>query len=354
MPRGRHEGTVYKRPSRSYWEGSVMLGGRRYHVTGRTRAEVVERLRELVGRHREGLLSPPSRLTLGQWVDDFLREAEGRLRPKTLETYRSELLALSSLLGGVRLGRLTPLHVQRALLELRERGKGTRRLQLAWAALHACLERAREMGILGDNPVSRVPRPQHQPREAQDWSLEDMRRFLGAALDDDRPLSSMLALMLMTGLRPGEALGLRWEDIDWDAEALKVKRSVTWAGSTWHIGRPKTRAGERVVALPSLALEMLSRLPRGEGFVFWQERPQRPSAISEVMASLCERAGVPRRPAHYLRHCHASLLVHLGVDIKSAQRRLGHATADMTLNTYAHHLPGQERAIARALDQALG
>jgi integrase len=102
-----------------------------------------------------------------------------------------------------------------------------------------------------------------------------------------------------------------------------------------------------------MALEMLSRLPRGEGSVFWDKAPPTTKQVSKAMASLCERAGVPRRPAHCLRHCHASLLVALGVDIKSAQRRLGHATADMTLNTYAHHLPGQERAIAQALHQAL-
>ena len=160
-------------------------------------------------------------------------------------------------------------------------------------------------------------------------------------------------MMLLSGLRPGEMLGLRWEDIDWDAEALRVRRSLTWAGSTWHIGRPKTRTGERAIALPALALHMLSRLPKCEGFVFWDKAPPTTKQLSKVMASLCERAGVPRRPAHHLRHCHATVLVHLGVDIKSAQRRLGHATADMTLNTYAHHLPGQERAIAKALDQAL-
>jgi integrase len=70
------------------------------------------------------------------------------------------------------------------------------------------------MGVIADNPCARVPRPRHEAREAQDWGLEDMRRFLRAALEDSRPLAWMLALMLMTGLRPGEALGLRWEDID--------------------------------------------------------------------------------------------------------------------------------------------
>ena len=106
-----------------------------------------------------------------------------------------------------------------------------------------------------------------------------------------------------------------------------------------------------MVALPRLALSLLSRLSREGEHAFWRgERPPDARAISRLMASLCEGAGVPRRPAHYLRHAHASLLVHLGVDVKSAQRRLGHASANMTLDVYSHHLPGGEKAIAQALD----
>jgi integrase len=354
MPRGKWEGTVYKRPSRSYWEGAVSLGGRRYWVTGRTRGEAVAKLRALVSRYQEGSLAPPSRLTLADWVAEYLAEARGRVRPKTLDTYRAELSALLPHLGRVRLVRLSPLHIQRALLELAAQGKGTRRLQLAWAALHACLERARRLGLLGSNPCAQVPRPAHQGREAQDWTLEDMRRFLRAALEDSRPLSLGLGLMLLSGLRPGEMLGLRWEDIDFDAEALRVRRSVTRVGSAWLLGAPKSKAGLRVVALPSLALDMLLRLPRGEGFVFWAgDNPPTTRSLSRVMARLCQRAGVPRRPPHYLRHCHASLLVHLGADIKTAQRRLGHATAAMTLDVYSHSLGAGERQLAAQLDRAL-
>ena len=357
MPRrARGEGTVYKRPSRGYWEAQVRLGGRRYTVTARTRAEAVERLRELAARHQNGTLAPPSKLTLAQWAEEWLTRKGREWRPSTLRRARQALAPVVAVVGWQRwqrLQRLSPLHLSRCLDALRQGGLGTRTLALAYAHLHTCLEDAVKMGLLGSNPASRVPRPRHEPREAQDWSLDDMRRFLRTALEDSRPLAWMLALMLMTGLRPGEALGLRREDVDWDAEALRVRRSLTWAGSTWHIGRPKTRTGERAIALPALALDVLLRLPRGEGFAFWEERPPTTKQVSKVMGELCQRAGVPKRPAHYLRHCHASLLVHLGVDIKSAQRRLGHAAADMTLNVYAHHLPGQERAIAKALDQAL-
>jgi integrase len=354
MPRGRHEGNIFRRPTRGYWEGSVSLGGRRYYVTGKTRQEVIDKLRALVFRHTQGVLSPPSRLTLGEWAREWLRQGEGRWRPSTHRRRRQVLGPVAEKLGRVRLSRLSPLHIATLLEDLRREGMGTRSLQLVWATLHTCLEDARDMGIIGDNPVTRVPRPRHEAREAQDWSLEDMRSFLRAALEDSRPLAWMLALMLMTGLRPGEALGLRWEDIDWDAEALRVRRSLTWAGSSWHIGRPKTRAGERAVALPALALEMLSRLPRGKGFVFWDKAPPTTKQVSKAMASLCQRARVPRRPAHYLRHCHASLLAASGLDVKSLQRRLGHSQASVTLDVYAHALGEMDRRAAQLLDATFG
>lgn len=89
-----------------------------------------------------------------------------------------------------------------------------------------------------------------------------------------------------------------------------MRRAITWAGSEWHEGAPKSRAGVRTVPLPTLALELLARLPSGEGYIFMQE--------------LCQMANVPRRPAHYLRHYHDSLLAVSGLDVKSLQRRLGH------------------------------
>jgi integrase len=352
MPRRANGEGTYRRKGKG-WQAAIRLGGQRYWVSGRTRRECQEKVMALLLRHQQGSLSPPSRLTLGEWASLWLRQGEGRWRPTTLERRRQVMGPLLERVGKLRLVRLMPLHLAAALEELRRRGMGSRSLELCWATLHACLEDARKMGIIGDNACARTPRPRHQPREGRVWTLADMRCFLQAALEDSRPLALMLALSLLTGLRLGELLGLRWDDLDLEGGTLTVRRAVAWAEGTWHEGPPKSKTGERTVALPALALSLLGRLPRASVHLFWSQRPPARGAISRLMAELCQRAGVPRRPAHYLRHCHASLLVHLGVDIKSAQRRLVHATADMTLNTYAHHLPGQERAIARALDQAL-
>jgi len=329
-----------------------MIAGRRYWFTARTRTEARERVRELLFRHRLGQLSPPQRMTLSQWASRWL--AQDRWRPSTLMGYRQKLSLLLELLGHLRLDRLQPVHIYWALTELRSRGMGTRSLALAYAVLRSCLEDACRLGLIAANPCAQVPRPRHEKAPAQEWGLEEMRRFLRAALEDGRPLALMLALMLLTGLRSGEALGLRWEDVDLEERRLQVRRAVVWAGKEWHEGPPKSKAGLRAIALPSLAMHVLARLPRGGDHLFWQDRPPRVKQVSRLMAELCERAGVIKRPAHYLRHAHASLLAASGLDVKTLQRRLGHSQASITLDVYAHALSEMDRRAAVVIDDVFG
>jgi integrase len=167
-------------------------------------------------------------------------------------------------------------------------------------------------------------------------------------------LAILLGFLLLTGLRPGEALGLRWEDVDLRSATLAVKRNLIWAGSTWHIGKPKTKAGERVVALPASAVALLRRLPRNSVHLFWAEKPPSSKQVSNVMRELCQRARVPQKPARFLRRAHAALLAASGVDPKSLQKRMGHSQVSTTLDIYAYSLPEMDRKVAQLLYTVLG
>ncbi len=347
------DGSLYRRRD-GRWCGQLSVGGRRLYVYGRTRREAAQKLAALRERSQAGALAPPGRVSLRAWADMWLALGEGRWRPTTARRTRQALSPLLERLGRAPLSRLAPPAIAWALADMLAAGVGSRTAQLALAALRACLNDAERMGLIPSNPCQRVPRPKHERGEGKGWGLQEMRAFLGACLEDGRPLASMLALMLLTGLRPGEAMGLQWGDIDLEHGTLTVRRSVTWAGSAWHLGRPKSKAGERTIALPSLALAVLGRLPRESVYLFWQERPPTPQAVSGAMARLCQRANVPRRPAHYLRHAHASLLAAQGLDVKSLQRRLGHAQASLTLDVYAHALSEMDRRAAELVDGALG
>jgi integrase len=292
---------------------------------------------------------------VGEWVEEWLRLQEGRLRPTTLRTYRQVLLPLMPHLGRLRLTALSPLHIAQALEGLRRQGKGARQVAMAYAYLRACLRAAVALGLLAQDPSQRVPRPREERREAQDWTLGGMRRFLEVCLKDGRPISLMLGFMLLSGLRPGEAAGLQWGDVDMRAGTLTVRRAVVWEGNTrFHLHPPKSKAGQRTLSLPQVAISLLRRLEKRSLYIFWDTRPPPPWAISRAMASLCKQAKAPRRPAHYLRHAHASLLAASGLDVKTLQRRLGHAQASTTMDVYAYTLSEMDRRAAELVDRALG
>jgi integrase len=350
--RGNHEGSLRRRGGT--WEGAIMLSGRRYYVYAPTKAECRQKLLALLERHRRGQLTPPQKLTLQDFAERWLEGCRGRLRPKTIQSYQDAMRALLPVLGKMRLDRLSPWRVHEALERLRRDGRGTRFLQLSYGALAACLKQAVRLGLLGANPVTQAPRPRHEKQEAPNWSLANMRHFLQTCMEDRRPLAILLGFLLLTGLRPGEALALRWEDIDWDAEALRVRRSVTWAGSTWHIGKPKTKAAGRVVALPASAMALLRRLPRDSVHLFWRERPPTSKQVGNVMRELCQKARVPQKPARFLRRAHAALLAASGADPKSLQKRMGHSQVSTTLDIYAYALTEMDKRVAELVDRALG
>ena len=355
MPRGKWEGNVFKRPTRGYWEGSVRLGGRRYYVTGRTRQQALDRIRALVRRHETGGLSPPSRMPVGEWLRRWLEGGRGRWRESTWRRRELALRPLMEDLGRLRLQSLTPLHLAAALQGLRRRGAGARAVEMAYATLHAALEEAVAMDLLADNPCARVPRPRAEPAPRPTWGEEEARRFYDACLASGHPLGPLLGFLLCTGLRVGEALGLRWRDVGEDG-ALLVREQAVWVGRELVTGPPKTRAGVRAVALPRAALRCLEALPpprSPDEHVFWRERPPYSVQVSRAMTALCRGAGVPRLTAHGLRGVAASLMVARGMEPRAVQAALGHSRPSITLDLYSRHVLPSARAIAEALDQAL-
>lgn len=350
--RAAHEGSIRKRKD-GLWEARVMLGGRRYSVYGRTRAEAVRKMQELVGHYRAGTFSPPSSLTFEDWAGEWLEGCRGRLRPKTVESYQDAMTALLPYLGRLRLHKLAPLHVHHALQQLARGGKGERALMLAYGALRACLNQARHLGLIAANPCEAVPRPRYEPAERPRWGALEARRFLQAVQERGDTLAVMAGLALLTGCRLGELLGLTWGDVDWGAGLLHVRRSLTWVRGRPLLQKPKTRAGERVVALPSLALALLGKLPREAVYLFWAERPPATKQVARTMTELCQRAGVPRLNFHSLRSVAASLLVARGMELRAIQALLGHSRPSITLDTYSRHVLPQARLVAEALDEAL-
>ena len=211
------------------------------------------------------------------------------------------------------------------------------------------------MGKLARNPADMADPPKRSAnqREIQAWNAETLRSFLQLTKDDE--LHTLWVLLATTGLRRGEALGLRWNDVDLDTSRLRVKQTVTAIGWEIHFGQPKTAAGRRPIALDPMTLaiarehqkQMIERrLLVGDGFVDHglvfchpDGSPLHPERVYQAFKRALRRHALPDIPLHGLRHTWATIALERGVHPRVVQERLGHANIAVTLQTYSHVMP---------------
>jgi integrase len=199
-------------------------------------------------------------------------------------------------------------------------------------------------------------------------SADETRRLLEAAGGDR--LEAFYVLAVHTGMRQGEMLALRWQDVDLENAVVSVRRTLTRSGGRVVFGEPKTNKSRRSIRLTQQAVEALrSHLERqlrdmeilgdryqDQGLVFTTDTgaPINPSNLRQrSYAPLLKRAGLPHMRFHDLRHTCATLLLSRGVHPKFVQELLGHATIAITLDTYSHVMPSMGDATARAMEDAL-
>jgi integrase len=336
-------------------------GKRRQRLKGgfRTRADAERALAELVVELDRGTAVDPSRQTLGEYLDDWLAAVAPSLRPTTAGLYRSAVENwIRPRVGHLPLQDVTPKHLQDLYAELlasgRVNGSGplsARSVRLAHQVLRLALERAADWRLIARNPAAAkldLPRMQHQPM--QTWTAEEARHFLAATAD--QRLGALWALMVSTGLRRGEALGLRWADVDLDTGRLSVVQTVVVASNQVYLSEPKTSAGRRSVSLyPDVVAalrrhqvrqdherELAATAWQNAGLVFTTSLGSlmHPRNVTRDFHAAVRRSGVQPIRLHDLRHTAATLALTGGANPKQVQEMLGHARVAITLDVYSH------------------
>jgi integrase len=316
-------------------------------------------------------------LTINAYLDEWLSLMRTRVRRSTCATYHRMLDAyIRPHVGLVPLADLTARHLDRLYVELLTAGgRGGRRLAQqtvahTHAVLHKALADAVALELVPSNVASRAHVPKHDPDAPITpsrliyWDEDETRRFLAATSQD--PLYGMWRVALGTGLRRGELLGLRWQDVDLVDRQLRVTSSLTEVNGILQLGHPKT-GRSRTLYLDASTAAALEHEPRdrdtnGHDLVFTRPdgTPWPPSQITDRWRGQWPRlahVGIPKIRLHATRHVHATLLLARGVPIKVVSERLGHTTIAMTMDIYAHVLPAMDRnaaeAIGLALDEAM-
>lgn len=358
--------------------GSDADGNRRQkRVTVRGTKE--DARREYNRIHREldtGEFVEPSKLTVAQYLEKWLTDyAKHNVTAKTLEGYSDFIrLHLVPAIGLLPLPKLQPLHIQayysKALESGRRDGKGGlsgRTVLHHHRVLKEALRQAVKWQLLARNPADAVEPPRAAKREMQVLGEADTGRLIDVARGTRLYIPILLAVT--TGMRRGEILALRWEDLDLPAGTLAVRQAMERTRAGIAFKQPKTAKSSRVIALPDLLVSELirhkgqqaeQRLLLGPGYQDYRlvvaqpdGTPMSPHALSMEFTALLRRSGLPKVRFHDTRHGHASQLGRLGVPVKVISERLGHSTVAITLDLYSHVLPGMQEDAARKIDGAL-
>ena len=356
--RGNGEGSVYRRGDGRVVGEYKDANGKRRYVSGKTKAEVLRKLRQLLADRDGGIAYDSENLMVGAYLDRWLRAMRGSVRQRTWERHEQVVrLHLRPTLGNVRLDRLNAMQVQAVYGSKLEGGLSPRTVEIVHATLHKALKQAVGWTLIPRNVAEAATPPRPVGREIRALSREQARALLDAARGD--ALEAFYVLAVTTGMRNGELLALQWRDVDFDAGTLRVRRSV-FNGT---VNPPKTKAGNRTIRLTGMAVAALEGPRRAAtragdpGWVF-PSRSGTPLSVHNVhnrsWKPLLRRAGLPPTTRmHDLRHTCATLLLSRGVPVKVVSEMLGHGDVAITLSVYQSVLPHMQDSAARAMDDAL-
>jgi integrase len=300
---------------------------------------------------------------VASFLEQWLSAIENTVRPSTFSGYRAHVrLHLVPHLGKMPLSKVDAPALNAMYAALSANGSATggslsvATVRRAHATIHRALRDAVRWGLLTDNPADRCDPPRLRVGlEMTTWTAEELRLFLQFARDDE--LYPLWFVLATTGMRRGEALGLRWSDVDLDNAQLAVRQTIVEVGGQVLVSSPKTARGRRVVALDKSTVEVLEDCARGyeKALIFCKAdgRPLRPSVVSRRFNTLVAKVDLPRIRLHDLRHTHATLALQAGVHPKIVSERLGHATIAFTLDVYSHALHHMQRDAAERIGELL-
>jgi len=306
-------------------------------------------LDELVADVAGGRVRAITSWTFGQLLDEWMARYVERHRAKaTIETYRVHVEAyIRPRLGTVPLKKLDAYKLDRYFQDLEAAGLSPATVKLDHAIISGALTQGVDWGWIPTNPARRARVREVKKVEAPGLTVDQLRDLYAAAAAEDADMAMVIALAALTGCRRGELCGLRWSDVDWDRQCLKVERAwVPITGGQHLTGTKSGKARTVFVGLEGIGLlerywdsklELLGQEPLADGWLLSYddgETPMRAKALTDYVSTLSKRLKIPAH-FHSLRHFAATELVHAGVDLPTAAGHLGHSPGVMAA-VYLH------------------
>ena len=352
----------------TYWEGRITVGfdpgtGKQVQksFTGKTQKEIREKMQAAAVAVNAGDYFEPAKMTLARWIEIWLQEYSGDKKYSTVKHYKAQCRThITPSLGAVRLSELTAPQIQAFYNKMQRDGLAPKSVRNIHGILTKCLSTAVQVGYLRVNPAGSVTLPKVVQKEIHPLTDEQVKDFLQAADNDEYGI--LLKVVLFTGLRESEAIGLTWDCVDFKAGTMKIckqlqKRPLKDGGFTF---APLKNNKTRILKPAPFVMKLLERrkceqaeqrFMVGDLWEGWNSAEERKTALVFTSAigknlhpqtvyshykKLAAQIGVPESRVHDLRHTFAVLSLQNGDDVKTVQSNLGHATAAFTLDVYGH------------------
>jgi integrase len=368
--RSNHEGSIFKRENGS-WRAQVSIEGRRLSYKGKTQKECQKWLRETNNNIEEGFTYKKISKRFQSFAEDWLVSISSSRSKTTTALYdRTMRIEIFPFLGKSKLIDLTPEVIQRLYDHLIKQGKSGHAVHTIHKVLNVSLEHAVRLGMIIRNPCKSTSPPKPETTEMKIFDENQIHTFLNTANSLNDQYYVLYYLAFNTGMRISELIGLKWDDLDWERNSIRVRRQLLrFKGGGFEFTKPKSKSGSRTILIGENTMEelkkhrekvMSTQLDFGENWkdlnLIFPTRVGTPIVSQNLrrgFRKVLQVSGLPKIRFHDIRHTAASLMLNYGISVLIVSRRLGHSKPSITLDVYGHLIPSKDEEATVLLDELI-
>ena len=343
---------IYQQANGTYCARFIDRFGKRKSKRSKKLQEVRQWLADATYINEHSDIEQATNMMVDAWFEYWIDVKKKTVRPNTVRNYTERYNKnIQKIIGRKILTEVKPIHSQKIFTDMAEEGYKTSTIYQTRIALFNMLEFAKENEVILSNPCKKsVKSDMGKPSQKKEaLTIDIQKKFIEYA--KGQSYENQFRFILQTGLRTGELVGLKWEDIDFSKKAIRIQRSMEYRYSVgeWRIGEPKSKAGYRTIPLTDETIRILTEQKEKNKnikkiqeewyeFIFLSRKgePVKNSAYDTALFKICDKAKINRFSMHVLRHTFATRCIEGGMMPKTLQKILGHSNIGITMNLYVH------------------
>lgn len=343
---------IYQQANGTYCARFVDRFGKRKSKRSKKLQEVRQWLADATYINEHSDIEQATSMMVDSWFEYWIDVKRKTVRPNTVRNYTERYHRnIQRVIGKKLLTEVKPIHCQRIFTNMADEGYRTSTIYQTRIALFNMLEFAKDNEVILSNPCKKsIKSDMGKPSQKKEaLTIDVQKKFLEQATGQS--YENQYRFILQTGLRTGELVGLKWNDVDFENRTVKIQRSMEYRHSVgvWRVGEPKSDSGYRTIPLTDEAVRILMAqkeknkkikvIPmEWSEYIFLSRKgePVKNSTYDTALFKICEKARINKFSMHVLRHTFATRCIEGGMMPKTLQKILGHSNIGITMNLYVH------------------